>query len=158
MQKKWLLVLLLVWGVQIGWADEQTTPAEPAPAAPAPSTTAEVPASASPLSREKFFFDFIDYRYGLHNRVIKRFQNLTRENRDKLLPGKIKLHYFISAQGYVSVIEADKKISEDIAMGNLHKLARYALAQENNDPQPFPAAVLQEYPEGYFYQITLTLK
>jgi len=112
-------------------------------------------ASKSP----QFYFEFLEFRYDLHRRVLDRWQNLVRANRNALAPGTIRLKYYINDAGFISVIETKPGSSSDSpAMENARKLGAYALALENKDPVPFPESVKRVYPKGYFYQISLVVR
>ncbi|MEM1158566.1 MAG: hypothetical protein AAGH72_09945 [Verrucomicrobiota bacterium] len=122
------------------------------------TATAEAASSpASPKSAD-FYFDFLDYRYALHSRVISRWQNLIRANRDKVVPGKVVVKYFININGAVASIESSQTGRYSSEKSNERKLAEYALALENKDPVPFPETVSREFPNGFFYQIQLSVR
>ena len=106
----------------------------------------------------EFYFDFLGYRYDLHGRVISRWEDLIRANRDKVVPGKVLIRYFINKDGAVSSIESFQRGSYSSEKSNERKLAEYALALENKSPVPFPETVSQEYPNGFFYQIQLSIR
>jgi hypothetical protein len=122
----------------------------------------DAPASEpTPVAKAKpgeFYFCFLECRYDLHKRVIERWEDLVKSNRDKLQPSKMTLHYHINPQGYISVIESRSSTGKTSQDSNEYKLAAYALALENKDPIPFPDLVSAEFPYGYFYQITLTIR
>ncbi|MEM6820840.1 MAG: hypothetical protein AAF558_02700 [Verrucomicrobiota bacterium] len=109
-------------------------------------------------SSPEFLFSFLEYRYGIHRRVVKRWEGLLMENQGKVLAGKITLDYFINPQGFITIIEPKSGFAEPPRESNMEKLAKYALALENESPTAFPEVVKEAYPNGYFYQITLSLK
>ncbi|MEM7071436.1 MAG: hypothetical protein AAF403_06720, partial [Pseudomonadota bacterium] len=103
-------------------------------------------------------FDFLSYRYDLHRRVHSRWQDLTRANRDKVVPSKVLVKYFINASGAISSIESSQPGQYYDGKSNERKLAEYALALENKEPVPFPETVMSEFPGGFFYQIELSIR
>jgi len=106
-------------------------------------------------TNQAFYFDFLDYRYDLHRRVIRRWESLVQSNRDKLVSGRVFLRYYVNSDGFISVIESEPGRTHGTPPSNRRKLAAYALALENKDPVPFPDTVRQQYPHGFFYQIRM---
>ncbi len=105
-----------------------------------------------------FYFDFLGYRYDLHSRVISRWEDLIRANRDKVVPSRVLVRYYINTNGAVSSIESSQSGNFSTEKSNERKLAEYALALENKEPVPFPETVSREYPKGFFYQIQLSIR
>lgn len=127
--------------------------------AAAPETEAtENSAPSSSAKPAEFFFDFLSYRYDLHNRVNNRWKGLVRANRDKLRPSKVEVRFYINARGVVSAIESTHRRKTTSEKSNEQKLAEYALALENENPVEFPESVRREYQKGFFYKITLTVE
>lgn len=138
--------------------------------APADEAPAPAPPAAVTTKSPEFLFGFLEYRYALHGRVVKRWEDLVRINRDKLAPGRVTLRYFINPEGWITVIDAKNPPSpmaaprrprraptDPVLVENHIKLATYALALENESPAPFPQPVRAIYPNGYFYQISLVI-
>lgn len=148
-----------------GWPQDADTAssllAEPAPETTTPeSEKMSQPGETAYRSKSpQFYFEFLEFRYDLHRRVLDRWQNLVRANRNALSPGTIQLKYYINDAGFISVIEKKPgSWSDSPAIENAHKLGAYALALENKDPVPFPESVKRVYPKGYFYQISLVVR
>jgi len=119
------------------------------------------PAKTAPPQAQKpaeFYFGFLEYRYALHNRVIARWQELVRANRSKLVPTRLTLKYYVNSSGFISVIESASKNSYSKNGSNEQKLAEYALALENEAPFAFPEPIKKEFPFGFFYQISLSVR
>lgn len=132
-----------------GWSQDAEQAPEESPAG----------ATATTTQSAEFFFDFLEYRYDLHGRVLDRWQNLVRANRGALAPGTTTLKYYVNEEGFISVIE--KKAGSGPSnpeAENARKLGSYALALENKEPTAFPETVKAVYPKGFFYQITFVVR
>jgi len=129
---------------------------------PAIIADATAPAKDTVISSNQkpaaFYFDFLGYRYDLHRRVISRWEGLVRANRENLRPSKILVKYYINANGAISAIESTQSGAFSNEKPNERKLAEYALALENEEPVPFPETVSNEFPKGFFYQISLSIR
>ncbi|MEM6883817.1 MAG: hypothetical protein AAF571_02210 [Verrucomicrobiota bacterium] len=145
LNKALLLIIVIFAALQTpGWAQE--TEPEKAPSAPSAQKPAE------------FYFDFLDYRYDLHGRVISRWNELIKANRDKVVPSRVIIRYFINTSGAIAFIESSQPGNFSSEKSNERKLAEYALALENKEPVPFPETVSKEFPKGFFYQIILSIR